>query len=534
MGAAIQYAKAQLKRKLNHPVKNLILFILPLFMFLGCYMTGKNWKREQEAKRVSFYGILMTVATLSFYLLYTFTTAYDIIRERQVLRKQHQLANGLGNVKFYWGWIFVYSLLMLPTCIAICVIVSVLNVFPAVGFVPIFVDFFLFQVTGITVAFWVGSYVPVALIGAIIVTIFNMSFTGAYFGMAYMPDNIKEILCLFVSPMTIGGIINNFQLASIRNTPEDQITAFNLIPTRGGKYSVFSYTFKLIFNNILYVSFACIFEKLYIHLNRNKGELKKKEYYENEVKKDTTKIQSAKKEGAVISVQNAFKTFFNKKAGDAEAVKNVSFEVYKNEIFAIAGKEGSGKTTVMKMLGGRILPSYGDVQVMNSFGKDQTQCLATVGSVAPQDDYTVFEESTVAQNIDFYKTITKSNAKPYDLLNELNFKGKKGDLYNKLDAIEKSKVKIVIALICNKPIALFDEPTTGMTEKDAESFWNVIEAHREGKTIIVSTNSVAEAEEHADRVLVLENGSVKCIGEVEYVKKNVKLPQSELQVKVEC
>jgi len=532
MGAAIQYAKAQLKTKFSHPVKAIILFFLPLIMFFAAVMVGKNKKRETtlEDGKPSSQAIAMSILTFIFYIVYTFTTAYDLIRERVMLRKQFQLANGFGSVKYHWGWIFTYTALILPTSIVICVVVQVLGLFPTVSFVPLFVDFLLFQISGVTVAFWVSCYVPVPLIGAIVVLIFNLGFIGAYPPMSRIPANVKETLCLFVSPITIGTIIDNFQHATVNNKA---ITAFNLIPTRGGEYSVFGFTLKLFFNNLLYVSFGSIFEKLFLHLNKNKNELKKREFYENEVKNNSVKIDTTKKEGAVISVDHAFKTYFPKKQAPVDAVKNVSFEVYKNEIFAIVGKEGAGKSTIMKLIGGRFLPSYGEVRVMNSFDKDQIGAIATVGSVAPQDDYVIFEEASVADNIEFYKSIVNNKINAYDILNELNFKGKKSDKYNKLDVIEKSKVKVAIAFLCDKPIALLDEPTTGMTEKDIEAFWNVIEAHRQNKTIVITTTSTSEAEQHADRVLILENGIVNCIGEVEFVKENTK-DENELQVKVEC
>ncbi|KAG4104825.1 P-loop containing nucleoside triphosphate hydrolase protein [Neocallimastix lanati (nom. inval.)] len=531
MGAVIQYVKAQLKYKFSHPVKALILFFIPLVMFFGAVVVGKNWKRETTVVdgKPSFYGILISVVTFLLYMLYTFTAAYDVIRERVILRKQFQLANGFGSVKYHWGWIFTYGILILPTALVVCIVVHVLKLFPTVGFLPIFVDFYLFQISAITVAFWVSCYVPVPVIGAIVVTIFNLSFVGAYFPMSRIPPNVKETLCLFVSPVTIGTIIDNFQHASVKN---QHITAFNLIPTQGGEYSVFALTLKLFFNNLLYVSFGSIFEKLFNHLNRNKNELKKREFYENEVKNNSVKIDTTKKEGAIISVDHAFKTYFPKKQAPVDAVKNVSFEVYKNEIFAIVGKEGAGKSTIMKLIGGRFLPSYGDVRVMNSFDKDQIGAIRTVGSVAPQDDYTIFEEASVADNIEFYKSIVNNKINAYDILNELNFKGKKSDKYSKLDVIEKSKVKVAIAFLCNREIALLDEPTTGMTEKDVEAFWNVVEAHRRGKTIVVTTTSTSEAEQYADRVLILENGRVNCIGEVEFVKENTK-DENELQVKVE-
>ncbi|ORX80975.1 P-loop containing nucleoside triphosphate hydrolase protein [Anaeromyces robustus] len=538
MGFISEYTKAQLKHKFAHPVRTLLWALSPVVFFIVTIIIGKSMKRETEVTRVSFQSILMTAATLTFFIAYSYVIGYDVIREKQILRKQHMISNGLGLLKFYMAWLNVYNVFILPLSIIMVAVFYILGVFPHVNIFVQFIDFYIFQLTNVTVCFWISTYVPVACIGAFVVLFFNLSFLGAYFGMAYIPDNVKDTLCLFISPMTIGGILNNFQHAEISN---DIITLKNLIPFLGGKYNVFAMTFKLILNNVLYVSFAMAFDKLFKHLNRNKSEIKKREFYENDAK-TIEAAKTVKRGDAKISVENAYKTYFGKnketkKTSEVDAIKNVSFEVYNNEVFGIAGKDGAGKSTLFKMITGRILSSYGNVEVMSNIGLDQAGMMAQLGSVSPQDDYVIIEEGSVANNIDLYNSIIKSNKSkedPYELLNQLNFKGKKTDAYCKLDINERTKVKNVIALMADKKFIFFDEPTAGMTDSDKEAFWKVLESKKEGKTIVFTTSSVDEAEQHSDRVLVLDDGKVDCIGEVEVVKDNNKIAkQHELTVTVE-
>jgi len=510
MGSIINYAKAQLKAKFSKPVTAIILFILPLFFFFGTIPAAKfmfpNGREKDPEVRVSKQHILMNVAALSFYVIYTITAGYDVVKERQILRKQHMFANGFTNLKFYLAWLLVYIVLVLPTAIVMIVVMYFVNLFPHVNIIVQFVDFFLLQLSGITVAFWIATYVPIAFIGAIVVAFFNLSFAGAYFGMAYIPDNVKETLCLFVSPMTYGGILNNFQHAEMRG---DSIVLKNLIPFMGGDYSVFAYTFKLIFNNILYISFACLFDKLFKHLNRNPSELKKEKDFESDAAQKSVNAMNGNGNGVTkIAAHKVYKYYFNKKTGETSVLENVNFNVCEGETFAIVGEKGSGKSTLMKLLCGREVPSYGVVDVSAAIGLDQIGVMSTIASVAPEDDYVVFEKASVADNVNYYSSLLKNKIRisGFDLLKGLNFEKNVSTQYCKLDKVDKAKVKAVLALICNKDVLFFDEPTTDMSENDKEAFWKVLNASKQGKTVIFSSTSPEEAAQYADRALVLQNG----------------------------
>jgi len=487
--------------------------------------------RETEDVRVSKQHILLSVATFTFYLFYTVTCAYDVVRERQILRKQHMLANGLGNLKFFFAWTLVYTILMLPTMIVMMAVVYFLHLFPHVNIIVQFIDMLLFQISGITVAFWVSATIPIPIIAAIVVFFFNSAFAGAYFGMAYIPDNIKETLCLFVSPMTIGAIINNFQHAEIRG---DSIYLSNIIPFRGGKYNVWANTFKLILNNVLYVTLGLAQEKLFKHLNKSVADRKMEEKFASQAKARSVNNKTARSGETKFALDKVFKSYFNKKTGAADSLNNVNFEIQKGEIFAIAGAKSAGKSTLIKLLSSREVPSYGNVNYSSATGLSQLEILSTLGSVAPEDDYILFEEATVADNINLYSSILKNNVNGFDLLKELNYNGSNSSKYNKLDDVEKNKVKAAIALMCNKDVLFFDEPTKDMSENDRDAFWKLVKYMKKDKTVVFSTTSLQEAAAHADRALVLEKGQVASIGKVEVGNNKILIKEEQLEVKVEC
>jgi len=544
MGSIINYAKAQLKAKFTKPITAIILFILPLILFSGTIPAAKFMFKNTRDKfkpgedinnpdHVSFQHILMNVASLSFYIFYTITGAYDVVKERQILRKQHMLANGFSNLKFYLAWTLVYSVLIIPTSIVIIAVTYCLGLFPHVNVIVQFIDFYLLEISGVTVGFWIATYVPIAFIAGIVVAFFNLSFTGAYFGMARMNAASKETLYIFVSPMTFGSILNNFQHVEMKyGTQGKSITLMNLIPFMGGEYSVFGFTFKLIFNNILYISFACLFDKLFKHLNRNKSELKK----EAEFSKVSGNVESSTPRSGVskISTYKVYKSYFNKKSGETAVLDNINFEVCEGETFAIVGEKGSGKSTLLKLLCGREVPSYGTVDVSSAIGLSQIGVMSTIASVAPEDDYTVFEKVSVADSINYYASILKNKINGFDLLKSLNFEKSFSTSYSKLDKVEKAKVKAAIAIMCNKDVLFFDEPTTDMTENDQNSFWKVLNSAKKGKTVIFTTTSLEEAAKYSDRSLVLEDGKVSSIGKVEVNGKSIVIKEEQLNVVVDC
>ena len=537
MGSIINYTKAVLKQKFAHPVKAIILFLLPLFLFFGTVGAAKAMftKRETEDKRVSFQHILITVSTLTFYIVYTLTAAYDVVRERQMLRKQHMLANGLGNLKYFLGWTLAYTILMLPTMIVIVVVPHFLGLFPHVNIIVQFIDMLLFQISGITVAFWVSATIPFPILAFIIVLIFNTGFAGAYFGMAYIPDSVKETLCIFISPMAIGTVINNFQHAEIRyaksGNPEDIIRLVNIIPFKGGKYSVWGNTFKLILNNVLYVTLGVAQEKIFNHLRKSIADRKMEKKFVAQARNASGKTALAGP--SIFSAEKVFKSYFSKKTGAVDTLTNVNLEIQKGETFAIVGEKNSGKSSLMKLLYSREVPSYGTLRYAAPTGLSQKEIMSTLGSVAPQDDYIVFEEATVADNINLYASTLKNKINGFNLLKELNFTASTSSKYSKLDSVEKAKVKAAIALMGDKEIFFFDETTKDMSENDRQTFWKLIESKKQGKTVVFSTTSLKEAADHADRSVILDNGKVASIGKTEINNDKVIIKEEQLEVKVE-
>jgi ABC-type multidrug transport system ATPase subunit len=189
------------------------------------------------------------------------------------------------------------------------------------------------------------------------------------------------------------------------------------------------------------------------------------------------------------------------------AISGISIEINSNEIYAIVGEKGAGKSTLMRMLYGHLASSYGDISIT---GKGLTYWkwifIYKNLSIAPKEDFVFYPHGTVSEHINFYSKTRRNKNNGYKLLRELNFKGDLNDKMINIDPVEKKKIKIVIALLKNKKMIYLEEPTTGMTEEDKTRLWKVINARKKNKAIIFSTESLDEASQNATSILYLEKG----------------------------
>jgi len=251
----------------------------------------------------------------------------------------------------------------------------------------------------------------------------------------------------------------------------------------------------------------------------------------NEIEVDSRNVYQQSNIGkTVISARNLFKQYHN---NNIMAINNATFNIYRDEIVAITGKCDSGKSTLMKMLYGRIRTSYGNIFINNKkLDYWRWGIISKLISVAPKEDYVFFKGLTVSDHIKYYQSISNTRENGFTLLNELNFLGSYDDQINNLDDVEKTKVKIAIALLKFKKVIFLEEPTTGMSEKDVLCFWKVINARKTNRSIIISTLNMEEAIQNANRIIVLDKGYIRCIGDGEFIKTHDVQPKEKYDLRI--
>lgn len=209
----------------------------------------------------------------------------------------------------------------------------------------------------------------------------------------------------------------------------------------------------------------------------------------------------------VIEVFNLRKVY-----GDVKALDDVSFEVYRGEIFSYLGPNGSGKTTTVEILVGLRRATSGKARVLGlEVEKEEMELKKRVG-VLPQD-FMAFERLTVEENIRLFCDLYDVGPSPDELIELIGLSDKKGAKFMELSGGLKQRVGIAAALAGDPEIIFLDEPTTGLDPRSRRETWEVIKSlKRKGKTVFLTTHYMEEAEHLSDRTAIIVKGKIVAIG----------------------
>ncbi|HEY9554686.1 ABC transporter ATP-binding protein [Allosphingosinicella sp.] len=221
----------------------------------------------------------------------------------------------------------------------------------------------------------------------------------------------------------------------------------------------------------------------------------------------------------VISVSHLTKRY----ASGLEALKDVSLDIQKGEIFALLGPNGAGKTTLISIVCGIVKPSSGEVKADgHDIGREYKQARSKIGLVPQELTTDAFE--TVWATVTFSRGLFGLPPNPAyieKLLKDLSLWDKRKSKIMELSGGMKRRVMIAKALSHEPEILFLDEPTAGVDVELRRDMWELVRGLRErGVTIILTTHYIEEAEEMADRVGVISRGELVLVEEkTELMKK---------------
>jgi len=196
--------------------------------------------------------------------------------------------------------------------------------------------------------------------------------------------------------------------------------------------------------------------------------------------------------------------------GDVEAVRGVSLTVERGEVFGIVGPNGAGKTTTLEMIEGLREPDAGEIRVLGE-------------PVWPHPDRIQRRIGVQLQNSAFFDFLSTqellelfarfygpvSPARVSRVLETVGLEGKAGARVSELSGGQQQRVAIALALVHEPEIVFLDEPTTGLDPQARRNLWDVVRAiHDEGRTVILTTHYMEEAEQLCDRVAIMDEGLV--------------------------
>jgi ABC-2 type transport system ATP-binding protein len=197
-----------------------------------------------------------------------------------------------------------------------------------------------------------------------------------------------------------------------------------------------------------------------------------------------------------------------KRYGALVAVNEVSFSVESGEIFGMLGPNGAGKTTTMEMLEGLRIPDGGSATVL---GADVArEARAIKARIGVQLQATALPPLTkVREAIDLFAALYPSARATTDLIREFDLEEKADTYASDLSGGQMQRLSIALALVNDPDVVFLDEPTTGLDPQARLNIWDVIAGVRDrGKTVVLTTHSMEEAERLCARVAVIDHGRI--------------------------
>ncbi|MBM6617875.1 ABC transporter ATP-binding protein [Bacillus suaedaesalsae] len=206
---------------------------------------------------------------------------------------------------------------------------------------------------------------------------------------------------------------------------------------------------------------------------------------------------------AVLEVHNLKKSF-----GTNHAVKDISFTVKPGEVFTIIGPNGAGKTTTLEMIEGLVDPDQGDILFGELNWKQHSVQIKKMIGVQPQTS-AMFDLLTPEENLDLFATFFDKAKSTEEILQLVNLTDHRKSHVKKLSGGQRQRLAIGLAMISDPDIIFLDEPTTGLDPQARRNIWDIVlELKKLGKTIILTTHYMEEAEKLSDRVCIVDSGLI--------------------------
>ena len=200
-----------------------------------------------------------------------------------------------------------------------------------------------------------------------------------------------------------------------------------------------------------------------------------------------------------------------KRYGTFTAVENVDLSIYRNEIFGILGPNGAGKTTTLEMVEGLRTPDAGEIEVA---GIDVIRNPVSVKRLIGVQLQTtaLFDHLSARELIELFSALSGGSTSAGwvdELIGLVQLEEKAGAYVNQLSGGQKQRLSIALAMVNDPTVIFLDEPTTGLDPQARRNLWDLVRQLRDaGKTVVLTTHYMEEAEYLCDRVAVMDHGRI--------------------------
>jgi len=198
----------------------------------------------------------------------------------------------------------------------------------------------------------------------------------------------------------------------------------------------------------------------------------------------------------------------HKSYGDVHAVTNLDLSVTSGECFGLLGPNGAGKTTTIEICEGLLEPDSGDVEVLGMRWQTNERTLREHLGIQLQETQ-LSEKLTVTETVRLFRSFFQAGREVADVIALVQLDEKSTARVGTLSGGQKQRLAIACAIVGDPKLLFLDEPTTGLDPQSRRQLWELIDQFRtEGRTVLLTTHYMDEAERLCDRVAIVDHGKV--------------------------
>jgi ABC-2 type transport system ATP-binding protein len=195
-----------------------------------------------------------------------------------------------------------------------------------------------------------------------------------------------------------------------------------------------------------------------------------------------------------------------------EAVRGLDLEVAVGECFGLLGPNGAGKTTTLEIIEGLLDPTAGEVEVLGMKWGESDDAIRRKIGISLQETR-LSDKLTVRETVTLFRSFYPAGLTPDEAIARVSLEEKAGSFVEKLSGGQRQRLAVATALVGEPELLFLDEPTTGLDPQSRRQLWDVIRAVKgRGRTVVITTHYMDEAERLCDRVAVIDHGKVIALG----------------------